>query len=167
MQTLCRVLCNIFWTHAFLPESVAWWLQLIVPGCGAGCPWKAKTSCHSLSHIQWPPVFSGVSVCPTEGDNQFQIREWGIRRRVIVFVVGLFLILIEQRHLKIDRYVFLMFFLCCPLQLPYSKLNGWIIYSIKSIVTLDFFINSACVPLESSFFFFFFFLCNSNYITHR
>lgn len=62
--------------------------------------------------------------------------------------------LIEQKHLEIDRHVFLVFYLCCPLQLPCSKLNGCIIYSIKSIVTLELFINSAVFLLNLLFFFF-------------
>lgn len=54
--------------------------------CEAGCLWKAKSSYHSLSHIQGPPVVCGVAVCPTEGDNQYQIREWGIKRKLMLFI---------------------------------------------------------------------------------
>lgn len=73
--------------------------------CEAGCPWKAKTSYHSLSHIQEPPVVCGVAVCPTEGDNQYQVRVWG-KMRKLKFLIGLFMALIEQRHLKEDRRCF-------------------------------------------------------------
>lgn len=85
-QAVCRGLSILSWTRAFPPEGRAWRLHLIVPRCEARGPWKAMTNCHSLSQIQWRAVVSGVAVCPTEGDNQYQIREWGHKREINIFV---------------------------------------------------------------------------------